>query len=324
MIAPSINRELSLRISVTDRCQLRCRYCMPEDGVTPCAHDDILSYEEIVALVTYLKDEFDLRKVRITGGDPLVRPGIETLIRMLNRTGIPDLALTTNAQALAEKVESLREAGLQRVNISLDSLDPKIFRDLTRGGDVQRTLEGIRAAVRGGLGPVKLNMVVMRGVNDHELQDMLSFALAESCELRFLELMPAGTAAGEFEHHYMSCDEICKALRPEFTIHPQAPQPGETSQRHEVESASGARGSFGTITPTSHPFCSGCRRLRLTADGYLIGCLARQDRIFIRPHLSGAPGDGRPALAEAVRDALGHKRSDDYFEPQPSMAKIGG
>jgi cyclic pyranopterin phosphate synthase len=324
MIAPSSTQGLTLRISVTDRCQLRCWYCMPEDGVSPCSHEDVLRYEEIAVLVNFLKDSFGLQKVRLTGGDPLVRAGIEGLVGMLTDMNIPDLALTTNAQALEEKVDVLREAGLHRVNISLDSLAPETFRSLTRGGDVERTISGIRAAVRGGLGPVKLNMVVIRGTNDHEIPAMLKFALDEGCELRFLELMPAGMAQHDFEQHYMSCDEICSALRPEFTVTPKPPRPGETSQIHEVESDARGRGTFGVITPTSHPFCSGCKRLRLTADGFLIGCLARQDRVFIRPFLSDSSEAGVAALHGAVLDAMGHKRSDQFFEPQPSMARIGG
>ncbi|NQU40593.1 MAG: GTP 3',8-cyclase MoaA [Lentisphaerae bacterium] len=324
MIAPAPDRTLSLRVSVTDRCQLRCTYCMPEEGVDPCAHADILRYEEIATLVAMLKDEFSLGKVRITGGDPLVRPNIETLVGMLSRMDIPELALTTNGQALADKVDPLRDAGLHRVNISLDSLDPDTFRTLTRGGDVTRTLAGIRAAVRGGLTPVKLNMVVMRGVNDHEVQAMLSFALNEGCELRFLELMPAGLDGDEFEQRYISCSDICKALKTEFKVEPLPLRSGETSQMHEVESPAKVRGQFGIITPTSHPFCTGCRRLRLTADGHLIGCLARQDRIFIRPFLDTSTDAKRQELFRAVKEAMGHKRSDAVFETQPSMARIGG
>ena len=324
MIAPFPDRNLSLRVSVTDRCQLRCWYCMPAEGVPLISHADVLRYEEIAALVAFLQDEWGLRKVRLTGGDPLVRPHIEVLVGMLSERGIPDLALTTNGQRLAQKVDVLRQAGLHRVNVSLDTLDPDTFRQLTHGGELQRTLTGIRAAVQGGLGPVKLNMVVMRGVNDQELQAMLHFALAEGCELRFLELMPAGTARTDFDHHYMSCDEICNALRPEFTIHPQLHQPGETSQVHEVESSDGGRGRFGIITPTSHPFCSGCRRLRLTSDGCLIGCLARQNRVHIRPWLGEGQAADRIALSKVVHEVLGHKRADRTFEAQPSMARIGG
>jgi len=297
---------------------------MPEEGVSPCDHTDILRYEEIMRLVSFLKETSGLGKVRITGGDPLVRAGIEVLVEMLSQTDIADIALTTNGQALAGKVAALREAGLHRVNVSLDSLDPDTFRRLTRGGDVRRTIEGIRAAVQSGLTPVKLNMVVMRGINDHEVADMLSFSLREQCELRFLELMPAGLARHEFSERYISCAEICKALRPEFEINPEAHAPGETSRIHNVDSPSLGRGRFGVITPTSHPFCSGCQRLRLTSDGHLIGCLARHDRIFIRPLLAEGSDRTQQGLADAVERAMGHKRTDSTFEPHSSMASIGG
>jgi len=297
---------------------------MPEDGVKPCAHSDILSYEEILSLVSFLTEGFGLDKVRITGGDPLVRADIEVLVRMLSQMEIPDLALTTNGQALACKAELLRDSGLHRVNISLDTLAPDTFSRLTRGGDIERTLRGIRAAVRVGLTPVKLNMVVMRGINDHELQDMLAFALNEGCELRFLELMPTGMFREDFENRYVSCVEICNALSPEFSIQPHPHRPGETSRIHEVESSSAGRGRFGIITPTSQPFCTGCHRLRLTSDGHLIGCLARQDRVFVRPHLGAESETARRGLAGAVERAMGHKRTSSHFEPRPSMASIGG
>jgi cyclic pyranopterin phosphate synthase len=297
---------------------------MPEEGVEPCAHSDILRYEEIERLVAFLKGHFNLTKVRITGGDPLVRANIETLVSMLSRMQIPDLALTTNAQVLESRAERLKEAGLHRVNISLDSLHSDTFHRLTRGGELQRTIDGIRAAVRHGLTPVKLNMVVMRGVNDSEVKSMLAFALSEGCELRFLELMPAGMDRHEFDRHYVSCTEICSALSPEFTIRPHAPRPGSTSRLHDAESPSHGRGRFGVITPTSHPFCSDCRRLRLTSDGYLVGCLARQKRVQVRPLLAEDAVGREEALALAVQEAMGHKREDHVFEAPASMARIGG
>lgn len=192
VIVPLTPHGLALRVSVTDHCQLRCRYCMPAEVVPLCGRDEILSYEEIAALVACLQKGFGLSKVRITGGEPLVRPHIERLITMLADLGIPDLALTTNGLHLARMAPSLKRAGLSHVNVSVDSLSPAMFRYLTHGGDVRATLAGIATAWRHGLLPVKLNTVVIRSVNDSELSELVASAIRQHCEIRFIELMPIG------------------------------------------------------------------------------------------------------------------------------------
>ena len=315
------SRGLSLRVSVTDRCQLRCRYCMPPEGVPLCGKDEILSYEEIVALVACLQDEFGLTKVRITGGEPLVRLGIERLVGMLADLGIPDLALTTNGLRLAEMAPILKRAGLRRVNVSLDSLSPATFRRLTGNGELQAVLDGIDAALDAGLLPLKLNTVVIRGINENEVRDLVEFGLQRNCELRFIELMPIGPGTRLFSDGFVSSEAVRQRLSSHFTFYPLGMEPGASARRYGLVNAEGGRGVVGFISSCSAPFCSECSRLRVTADGRLIGCLARNGGISIRGLLRA--GD-RPAIADAVRHVLEGKTPDRIFEQEMVMASIGG
>jgi len=322
MIARNDRAGLSLRISVTDRCQLRCRYCMPSDGVSKCQHEDILRFEEIVRFVGCLQQHFDIRKVRLTGGDPLVRKGIEDLIGMLSELGIPDLAVTTNGQRLGPMAGRLRSAGLHRVNVSFDSLNPDVFRGLTREGDVQKTRDGIDAALSEGLSPVKLNMVVLRGINEQEVGELLSFAIDRGCELRYLELMPIGYATHLFEDAFESSEAVRTRLAAGFRLDALPAEPGAAARRFRVTRLSdGASGVAGFISPCSDPFCGGCERLRLTSDGHLIGCLAREGGLDIRACLAEGDGD---ALVSAVEQVMQHKRQDGCFAQAVPMVAIGG
>jgi cyclic pyranopterin phosphate synthase len=321
MIAPASKPSLTLRISVTDRCQLRCRYCMPAEGVPACDHQDVLSFEEIEAFVEQLRASFDVRKVRLTGGDPLARKGIVDLVARLSALGIPDLAMTTNAQRLGAMAAELAAAGLQRVNISLDSINPATFRSITRRDGVAGTIVGIEAALRAGLHPVKLNMVVMRGVNDQEVCEVLSFALQRGCELRFLELMPIGYGAPLFEKQFVPTASVRTALAPAFDLEHLPRASGSSSTRYRVRGADGSEGVVGFISPCSDRFCADCSRLRLTADGRLMGCLARSEGHNIRSLLRGQHNG---SLATVVGQALQCKRADVNFEQPVSMAAIGG
>ena len=315
---------LTLRISVTDRCQLRCRYCMPAEGIRLSRHEDILSYEEISEFVRRLQDWRGLQTVRITGGDPLVRLDIEVLVKMLSKLGIPDLAMTTNGQHLKALAPQLKDAGLHRVNISLDSLRPDIYRDLSRGGHLSQTLAGIEAAFECGLQPVKLNMVVMRGINDSDVESVLSFALERGCELRFLEVMPIGVAASQFEDHFVSASAIRARIADSFALTPLPLHPSLTSRRFSVTGPNGHRGIVGFISPCSDAFCPGCQRLRLTSNGHLIGCLAGTNSIHVRPFLRETSPESVVALRSACEEALGHKRSKPHFTREHSIATIGG
>ncbi len=321
MISPLPVDQLTLRISVTDRCQLRCRYCMPAEGVPSCEHEAIISFEEIRDFVTRLQGAYDVRKIRLTGGDPLVRKGIIELVAMLAELGIPDLAMTTNAQRLTRMAAPLRAAGLDRVNISLDALEPGTFAHITRRDSVDATVAGIDAALESDLRPVKLNMVVMRGINDHEVCDVLTFALKRGCELRFLELMPIGYGAELFEKSFVPTEAVQRVLATAFELTPYPRTAGSSSQRYAVRGADGAEGVVGFISPCSDQFCSDCSRLRLTAGGRLMGCLAREEGYDIRPMMRCGPVD---PLLTAVRQALQCKRSGVQFKQSVSMAAIGG
>lgn len=321
MIAPVDKPPLTLRVSVTDRCQLRCQYCMPPEGVPACMHEDVLTFEEIGAFVEHLQKSFDIRKVRLTGGDPLVRKGIVDLVALLAGLGIPDLAMTTNAQRLSALADDLAAAGLDRVNISLDSLRADTFQHITFREGVESTIAGIDAALHADLRPVKLNMVVMRGINDQEVCDVLSFALERGCELRFLELMPIGYGAPLFEKRFVPTASVRGMLTSRFELALMPRTPGSSSSRYRVRCADGSEGVVGFISPCSDRFCSDCTRLRLTSDGRLMGCLARKEGYGIRPLLQR---DRHDALTTAVRKALRCKRVDSGFEQPVSMASIGG
>ncbi len=312
---------LALRISITDRCQLRCRYCLPAHGIPLCDRDQLLTYEEITALVACLQDEFGLCKVRITGGEPLVRPDIERLIGMLAELDVPDLALTTNGARLAPMAAVLKQAGLERVNISLDSLSPDVFHWLTRGGDLRATLAGVYAALTHDLRPVKLNTVVIRGINDAELPQLVAFAIRNACEIRLIELMPIGPGADFYPDGFMSSAAVRRSLSAHFVLNPARPSYGSSARLYQVTDADGRRGTVGFISSCSDPFCGGCNRLRVTADGRLIGCLARNGGISVREMLR--TGD-RAALCEAVRAVLGAKRRGRLFAQGMAMASIGG
>jgi cyclic pyranopterin phosphate synthase len=297
---------------------------MPFEGIRRCAPGEILRYEEIVRFVRFLRQDYLLEKVRITGGEPLVRRGIERLVAMLTEAGVREPALTTNGQRLGTMAATLKDAGLGRVNISLDSLDAGTYRRVTGGGRLEKTLDGIRAALASGLTPVKLNMVVMRGINDTEVESALSFALAQGCEMRFLELMQAHT--GRFDHngHFVPSPEVRERLSRSFHLTAVPTVPGETSVNYVAESASGERGTVGFISPHSAPFCGQCRRLRLTADGNVVGCLARARRRPVKAFLRRGERGSRASLREAVEDALTHKRSARDFTCRQPMVLVGG
>ena len=315
---------LSLRISVTDRCQLRCRYCMPSEGVPMDTHDDILRYEEIIDFVRVLAAKFGLSKVHLTGGEPLVRAGVADLVSMLAAEGVGDLALTTNGQLLPEVAGMLKDAGLNRVNISLDTLDAATYTQLTRGGQLPRTLDGLAAALASGLTPVKINVTVMRGVNSDQLGDIAAFAIASGCEVRFGELMPIGPAADDFTGTFVSTADVRASLSSVFDLRALPPVAGSSTRRYAAQDTAGRRGVIGFISPVSAPFCRGCRRVRLTATGQLVGCLAVGTGPDVRPVLRKAgPTDG-DELAKLVTGALGLKRSDRSFITTNLISKTGG
>jgi cyclic pyranopterin phosphate synthase len=288
------------------------------------AREEVLSYEEIARFVAAVKAQYGLTQVRLTGGEPLLRAGLDRLVAMLAALGVADLALTTNGQRLAEMAGPLRQTGLNRVNISLDSLNSATFAAITHGGILENTLEGIAAARRAGLDPVKLNMVVMRGENDHEVADLVRFAAGHGCQMRFLELMPIGVAAAGFGDRFVSSAEVFERLACEFALTALPVDPRSTSRNFVAEDRQGRWTTIGFISPSSQPFCAGCRRLRLTATGVVLGCLARSTGIPIAPLLRSGPKLDAEALVAAVEEALGMKRLDGEFLQPRAMVGIGG
>jgi cyclic pyranopterin phosphate synthase len=277
-ISDSFQRPINyLRISVTDRCNLRCVYCMPEEGVTLMSHADILTYEEIYT-VAKVAAGLGINKVRLTGGEPLVRLGLAELVSMLaGIEGIDDLSLTTNGILLAEKAAELKQAGLKRVNISLDTLRPERFREITRCGELEDTLKGIAAAHAVGLEPVKINMVVMAGVNDDELIDFARKTIDDGWHVRFIEHMPVIDNGSD---RLISVKEMKKRLDVIGKMEPFKMNVGNGPAKYFR--LPGARGTIGFITPVTEHFCYQCNRLRLTADGKLRPCLLSEEEIDLR------------------------------------------
>lgn len=321
----SFQRPISyLRISVTDRCNLRCVYCMPKGGMSLMPRAEILSYEEI-ALVVSAAAECGISKVRVSGGEPLVREGLVKLIGSLSGIkGIDDLSLTTNGVLLAKQAGQLREAGLKRINISLDSLRRKRFEDITGFDRLNDVLEGIAEAHRVGLEPVKINMVVMRGVNDDELPDLARLS-QEGWDVRFIELMPL-VSGGENSPEFVSASEMWDIITPSLgDLHPCPPPQGNGPARYYR--LNGAKGTLGFITPVSEHFCFRCNRLRLTADGKLLPCLLADDAIDMRSSLrSGASVDElRRLILEAVlRKPKGHRVAQGLVPEERTMTQVGG
>lgn len=318
------SRPISLRISVTDRCQLRCRYCMPPEGIAKRGHDEILRFEQIVRFVRILKSHFGLAKVHLTGGEPLVRPGIVDLIAMLADEGIDDLALTTNGQALADLAAELKDAGLRRVNVSLDTLRADRYTALTRGGELDRTLQGIEAARHCGLTPIKFNVAVLKGINDDELVDLAEFGMKVGSPVRFLEIMPIGAACPHHDEWFVSSDQVRQTLAAAFELRAIPGKSGSSTRYYSVRNDGRADGTIGFISSRTEPFCRGCLRLRLTSTGELIGCLARGEGPAIGPLLRDETVGSDDELVRAVREAITLKRTDRHFTTTKSMGSIGG
>ena len=317
-------RAVSLRISVTDRCQLRCVYCLPLKGVTKLPAGDILSFEEIIRFARAMQAGFDLLKVHLTGGEPLVRHGIVELVAGLAALRIPDLVLTTNGQLLAGSALDLKHAGLHRVTISLDSIHDETYQTITRGGDLKRTLAGIKAALQAGLAPVKINVVVLRGLNDNETADIAHFGLAQGCQVRFLELMPIGCARAQFRDRFVSSAEVHQRLASSFQLTPLDHDIRRSSRNFLAVGRPGVSGTIGLISSKSHPFCAGCTRLRLTSTGQLIACLAREESVPIREFLrTDAPEATRDLQELAIRQVDG-KCLRTEFDTARAMASVGG
>lgn len=263
-----------LRVSITDRCNLRCRYCMPEEGVCKLRHQDILSFEEILEIVGAAA-ELGIEKVRVTGGEPLVRKGCVELCRDISKIpGIREVTLTTNGILLEKYAQGLKDAGISRVNISLDTLDPEKYKKITGGGTLDSALRGIQAAKQAGLSPIKINTVLIGGFNDDEITSFVDLTRDAPIELRFIELMPIGST--EFgENAYLSGDAVLEAVPELWPLR----QDDGVARLYQLP---GARGKVGLISPLSRHFCAACNRLRLTSEGALKPCLHSAQEISLR------------------------------------------
>ena len=326
MILSDTAKSVSLRISVTDRCQLACRYCRPATGCSTSmvsTESDPLSFEEVAGFVKLIQQHFSLSKVHLTGGEPLLKPNLSKLIRLLTDNGL-DLALTTNGQCLEKHASALKQAGLGRVNISLDCLNPKTFANMTRGGKIEHTLAGIQKAIEVKLLPVKLNVTVLRGLNDHEIEEIARYGLSIGCEVRFLELMPIGPAKGEFDRFFISASEIHERLAQAFTLKPIDAKPGQSARRYLALNGQGQEGILGLIAPYTRPFCSGCRRLRLTSTGQLITCLASGHSIDMNQWLRHRGSRSDRKMLQIVNRELDAKCMRGSFQTPRTMVAVGG
>lgn len=308
-----------LRLSVTDRCDLRCRYCMAED-MTFLPRKAILDIEEMGDLAERFVAR-GIRRVRLTGGEPLVRRGIETLVRRLGELiggGLDELTLTTNGVRLAAHAPMLATAGIRRVNVSLDTLDPDRFRYISRVGDIGKVIEGIAAARGTGL-DVKINMVALAGLNEDQLMPMLDFCAAHGCDLTLIETMPLGEVAEDRSNHYIPLHRFIAPLRAERSILPLDKATGGPARYFAVEDSPV---TLGLITPLSQNFCATCNRIRLTVEGRIYMCLGRDDHIDLRAALRS--GD-RAALDRLVDMALSGKPLAHDFaigkDLQPAIAR---
>ena len=322
-ILDSFGRSIDyLRISVTDRCNLRCIYCMPPEGVPQMSHSEILSYEEIRTVVQAAA-ELGINKIRLTGGEPLVRAELPKLIKMLSRIeGIQELSLTTNGTLLKNYALELRQAGLSRINVSLDTLKPDRFRYITRLGRLKDVLEGISAAKKAGFDPVKINAVVMQGINDDEILDFARMTYEEGCHVRFIELMPFKGMA-----EFIPSVEVRQRISLLGKLEPCPSITGNGPARYYR--LAGAKGTIGFISPlTELPFCSRCNRIRLTPDGRLRPCLLGEDEIDLKMPLrnNASTEELRRLILKAVASKPEHHHLEggNVRPVKRRMSQIGG
>jgi cyclic pyranopterin phosphate synthase len=287
------NRDINyLRVSVTDRCNLRCQYCVPKEGFSRIGHNDILRYEEILRVIR-AGVRLGISKVRITGGEPLVRRGVVDFIdRLKTVPGLADISLTTNGVLLKQFAADLYAAGMKRINISLDSLDKEKYAAITRGGDLNAVLAGIREADRIGFAPIKINTVAIKGFNDDEIQAFAAHTIDKPYSVRFIELMPLGHAGDDNVTSYLSNDVVAGIIRQAYPLEVVNGGKDKVDGPARLYRIAGGKGFIGFISPISRHFCSACNRLRLTADGRLRACLLRDEEVDLKGPLRDGCSDG--------------------------------
>ncbi|GGN86472.1 GTP 3',8-cyclase [Streptomyces albiflavescens] len=317
-----------LRVSLTDRCNLRCTYCMPEEGLQWLAKPELLTDDEIVRLVSIAATDLGVTEVRFTGGEPLLRPGLVGIVeRCAALDPRPKLSLTTNGIGLARTAKALRTAGLDRVNVSLDTLRPDVFHTLTRRNRHHDVIDGLTAAHEAGLTPVKVNSVLMRDINDDEACDLLGWALQHDYELRFIEQMPLDAQHGWQRRDMVTAAEILERLSARFTLTPEVSsiRGSAPAERWLVD---GGPARVGVIASVTRPFCRACDRTRLTADGQVRNCLFAREESDLRTAVRSGASDQH--IAELWRAAMWGKKAgsglDDpaFLQPERPMSAIGG
>ena len=316
-----------LRVSLTDRCNLRCSYCMPAEGLDWLPSPEVLTDDEVVRLITIAVERLGVREVRFTGGEPLLRRGLSDIVRRTTALAPrPETSITTNALGLTRTASALAAAGLDRVNVSLDTVRRDDFTTITRRDRLHDVVAGLEAAVAAGLGPVKVNAVLLRGINDDQAPELLAWCLERGYQLRFIEQMPLDAQHGWSREGMITADEIFASLATVFTLEPAVEPRG--SAPAELFTVDGGPATVGVIASVTRPFCGDCDRVRLTADGQVRNCLFAREESDLRAALRGDADDAE--IAERWRTAMFGKRAghgiDDtsFLQPVRPMSAIGG
>jgi cyclic pyranopterin phosphate synthase len=314
-----------LRVSLTDRCNLRCNYCMPAEGLDWLPTEQTLTDDEVVRLITIGVERLGIREVRFTGGEPLLRRGLVDIVARTHALGV-ETSLTTNALGLSRTAQALADAGLDRINASIDSVRPETFATITRRDRLKDVVAGLEAAKAAGLGPIKLNAVLLRGTNDDQAAELLRWSLAEGYELRFIEQMPLDAQHDWSRAAMITADEIHEALAAEFTLTPHGEPRG--SAPAELFDVDGGPATVGIIASVTRPFCGDCDRVRLTADGQVRNCLFAREESDLRTSLRSGAGDEEIAERWVIAmrgKRAGHGIDDEAFlQPDRPMSAIGG
>ncbi|WP_341927237.1 GTP 3',8-cyclase MoaA [Nocardioides psychrotolerans] len=316
-----------LRVSLTDRCNLRCSYCMPAEGLDWLPQDETLTDDELVRLIRIGVERLGIQEIRFTGGEPLVRRGLPDLVRRVREIDADiDMSMTTNALGLARTAQALADAGLNRVNVSLDTVRADTFHAITRRDRLDDVISGLAAAEAAGLGPVKVNAVLMRGLNDDQAPELLRWCLDRGYELRFIEQMPLDAQHGWQRDGMVTADEIFAHLEREFTLSPASEPRG--SAPAELFLVDGGPATVGVIASVTRPFCGDCDRVRLTADGQIRNCLFARHESDLRAALRDGTSDAEIAerwVTAVAGKAAGHGIDDEGFlQPDRPMSAIGG
>ncbi|MBB5022648.1 GTP 3',8-cyclase MoaA [Desulfurispira natronophila] len=310
-----------VRFSVTDRCNLKCFYCVPEDGICHATQDQMLSMDEIQRTLKILH-QLGVRKIRMTGGEPLARRGIGRLIRLASAMGFDDIAMTTNGVLLPKFAGLLRECGLRRVNISLDTLHPERFTHITGVDSFKQVWEGIKAAQENGLHPIKINAVAIKGVNDDEIADFVALTRDHHISVRFIEYMPAGVPEHYNPNQFISVAQMLEQVQERFHIEPLQRETFSTASMYRII---GGQGTFGFISPVSEHFCHSCNRLRITADGKIKTCLfSRHEHDFLHMLRNQSVDDATLAKYFIKVAAAKVAENSDMYAGSRNMTRIGG